>query len=193
MVRFTVRDVEAMLGTGILPEDATTELLHGVIVMKDRSDLGDEPTVIGKKHRYVVTQLTNLAGQINSPHEHVQIQNPVVCGDDEAPEPDFAIVRGPVGSFKDSLPMGTDVTCVIEVADSSLERDSEEKIDIYAAAGVPQYLVLNLRNRTAQSHSDPDDAAAKYRLVSVIDESADLQLRLPSGGTFCVRLATLLP
>jgi Uma2 family endonuclease len=193
VVRFTVRDVEAMLEIGILREDATTELLHGIVVLKDRSDVGEEPTVISNNHRLSVNKLTALAVRVNSDDQHVQTQNPIVCGEYEVPEPDFAILRGPVGALKDRLPTGADVTCVVEVAHSSLERDSEEKLQIYAAAGVPQYVVLNLRDRTAQLYVSPDPAAGTYRHVSVLSEAEDLALSLPTGGTLTLRVSELLP
>lgn len=193
VVRFTLRDVEAMLEMGIIPEEATTELLGGVIVLKDRSGQGDEPTVIGIGHRLSVNKLTNLAGRINTPIQHIQVQNPLVCGDDEVPEPDFAIVRGSVESFPGCLPTGTDATCVVEVADSSLERDVEEKLPTYAAAGVPQYVVLNLRNRTAQVYADPDPAAASYRTSAVLAEDQALSLDLPDGGHLVLPVRDLLP
>ena len=191
-MRFTVDDVMAMIEAGIIPEDATTELLHGMLVRTDRSDLGDDPTVIGKKHRRVVTALTELAGRINTDQQHVQIQNPVICGDDEAPEPDFAIVRGSRRAFPDRLPTGSDVTCVLEVADSSLERDAEEKLAIYASAGVPQYVVLNLRNRTAQVYTEPDLSTATYRSATVFAEAESLPLNLAGGATLAVPLVDLL-
>jgi Uma2 family endonuclease len=193
LVRFTVDDVLAMIDAGIIAEDATTELLHGMLVRKDRSDLGDDPTVIGKKHRLVVNKLTDLAMRINSVQQHIQIQNPVICGEDEAPEPDFAIVRGPIDAYADRLPIGADVTCVAEVADSSLERDADEKLSVYAAAGVLQYIVLNLRNRTAQVYAEPDLHAATYRSTMVLAESQILYLTLAADRTLAVPLAELLP
>jgi Uma2 family endonuclease len=35
---------------------------------------------------------------------------------------------------------------VVEVADSSLGQDRLTKARIYAAAGIPQYLIMNLRH-----------------------------------------------
>jgi hypothetical protein len=193
LVRFTVRDMRAMLEQGVIPEDATTELLHGVIVLKDRSDRGDEPTVHGTKHRKCVSRLAELGSRIDSSAQHVQTQLPLICGDDEAPEPDFAVVRGTVDTYDAQLPTGRDATCVVEAADSSLERDVEEKVGIYAVCGVPQYVVLNLRDRAARLYTDPDPSAAAYRSVSILPETADLHLLLPSGSPFVVRVADLLP
>lgn len=193
VVRFTVRDVLAMVEMGLIPEDATTELLHGVLVLKDRSDLGKPLIPHGKKHRKCVVRLTSLAARINGPTQHVQIQLPLVCGEDEAPEPDFAVIRGLPEDYDDGHPAGADSTCVVEVSDSSLERDADETLSIYAAAGVPQYVILNLRNRTAQVYVDPDSASATYRSPSVLAEGDDLHLALADGGRLTVRVRDLLP
>jgi Uma2 family endonuclease len=112
----------------------------------------------------------------------------------DAPEPDFSIVRGDVRSITDGpAPSGKDVTCVIEVADSSLERDTEEKIEIYAGAGIPQYIVLNLRDRSAQVFSTPDQTKKCYPPPAIVPETGVLQLLLPSGQTLAVPLAEVLP
>lgn len=192
-MRFTVKDVLSMLEHGILPEDATTELLHGFIVLKDQSETGGDPTMHGLQHRKCVVRLGKLAARIDSAEQHVQIQLPVICGDFEAPEPDFAIARGTEDDYDKSLPTGRDVSCVIEAADSSVERDSEEKPQIYASGGVKQYIVLNLRDRTAQIFSDPDVPTALFRSTITVPDTTTLRLLLPDGKTFEVVVSDLLP
>ena len=143
-----------MLRAGLLPEDATTELLDGCLVRTDRSTHGGDPMAHSPGHRYTVCRLTTLAAAIDGPDRHVQIQLPIVCGPNQMPEPDFAVVRGPDADNAARLPTAADVLCVIEISDSSLERDREEKLPIYARAGVPQYVILNLRNRTGEAYGD---------------------------------------
>src|SRR3954470_24450647 len=93
-VRFTADDVQGMLKQGFLPEDATTELLNGLIILKDRSDLGGEPLIHGPRHRACIRRLTLFVPRIETAERHAQVQLPIVCGNDQLPEPDFAIVRG---------------------------------------------------------------------------------------------------
>ena len=83
--------------------------------------------------------------------------------------------------------------CVIEVADSSYERDSGEKLIGYARAGIRQYIILNLRNRTAEVYTNPDTAAGTYPPPKVIAEGDPLSLRVGEAEHFDVRLAELLP
>ena len=192
LVRFTVDDVQAMLRAGLLPEDATVELLDGCLVRVDRATVGGDPMAHSPGHRYSVRRLTALAADIDSPDRHVQIQLPLVCSPTQAPEPDFAIIRGPDTDYLDRLPTAADALCVIEVADSSLERDRDEKRPIYARAGVPQYIILNLRNRTAEVYADPDRANGVYGTASVLAIDDVLELRTGAGQTSAVVLACVL-
>ncbi len=193
LVRFTVDDVQAMLRAGLVAEDASTELLDGYIVQTDRSQYGGDPTMHSPGHRYTVRRLTALAADIDSPDRHVQIQLPVVCGPHQMPEPDFAIIRGPDTDYRTRLPTAPDVLCVIEVADSSLERDREEKLPVYARAGVPQYIILNLRNRTAEVYAGPDRAAGIYVSRNVLESEAILIITLAGSTRHRVRLTEVLP
>jgi hypothetical protein len=193
IVRFTASDMQVMLKQGIVPEDGTTELLHGLVVLKDRAETGGDPTMHGTAHRKCVVRLSKLSPRIDNAAQHVQTQMPLICGEIEAPEPDFAIIRGTEDDYDRQLPTGHDASCVIEVADSSLERDMEEKLEIYAAAGLPQYIVLNLRNRTALVFSGLDAVKKSYRPPEIIPESGSLPLLLVSGQTLAVPLADVLP
>ncbi|HEX4795437.1 MAG TPA: Uma2 family endonuclease [Humisphaera sp.] len=194
IVLYTVDDVLKMVSLGIIPEDSTTELLDGVVVFKDRSDLGGDPRVHGKQHRLCVNLLTALVPRIANERRHVQIQLPLVCGEMHMPEPDFAIIRGSARDYADRFPTAADALVVIEVADSSLPRDSNRKLEIYAAANIPQYLLINLRNLTIEHYADPDAASSAYRSKSTFTREQSLML---NGGTdgenISVLAAEMLP
>jgi Uma2 family endonuclease len=176
----------------ILPEDATVELLRGVIVRKDRSSPGEDPMGHGKRHRLIISILGVLAGKINNEARFVQIQLSVACPPDGMPEPDAAIVRGLPRDYSDRYPVADDVSCVIEVAHSSLERDRDEKLPIYASASIPQYVILNLSNNSIEVYSDPDAVAQQYRTKVTLNSSDTLSLRLPAG-TFEILAREILP
>ena len=177
---------------GIIPEDATTELLNGWIVLKDRSAVGQDPTMIGKDHTKCVERLSDLRSQINSAARHVESQQPLVCSETHVPEPDFMVLRGTLDDYADS-PTGADAFCVVEVADSSYERDVGEKLVGYAQAAVTQYVVINLRNRTAEVYANPDSAAGTYPPPLVVTQSESLSLRIAPDETLAILLVTLLP
>jgi Uma2 family endonuclease len=193
LVQFSVDEVMAMIRKGSVVEDATTELLNGFIVHVDRSSYGGDPAMHSPGHRKCVRLLTALVGRIDTPTRHTQIQLPIVCGDRQMPEPDFAVIRGSDSDFTDRLPNAGEALCVIEVADSSLERDRDEKQPIYARAGVQQYIIINLRNRTAEIYSEPDMIGGTYTSRFVITDQDLLLLRVGATEIFSVRLADVLP
>lgn len=192
-VRFTADDVQIMLRQGILPEDSTTELLNGLVIHKDRGDLGGEPLLLGPKHRACIRRLTALVSRIDTPARHAQVQLPIVCGIDQMPEPDFAVIRGPDSDYTDRLPTAADTFMVLEAADSSLERDRDEKLPVYAAAGIQQYVILDLRTRTAMIYANPDRAAGTYPPPTIVREGEELWLRVGEDEIFTIPLADLLP
>ena len=192
LVQFTRQDVVAMVGLGIIPEDASTELLNGVIVIKDRAARGEDPFMVGKDHYKCVERFSNLRNKINSAGRFVQSQQPLVCSDIHVPEPDFAVIRGRLEDLQD-LPNSSDTFCVVEVADSSYERDAGAKLVSYARAGIQQYIIINLRNRTAEVYTQPDIAAGSYPPPVIISESGKLLLRVGESDVFEVALSELLP
>ncbi|MBV8782230.1 MAG: Uma2 family endonuclease, partial [Phycisphaerae bacterium] len=155
--QFDVNEALGVLRCGEIPEDASLELLNGFLVHIDRSAVGGDSTMHSPGHRKSVRKLTALAAHIDTATRHVQIQSPIICGKRQMPEPDFAIVKGSDDDYTDRLPAAADTHCVIEVADSSWERDRNEKLPIYAQAGVPQYIILNLRSRSAEVFERPSE------------------------------------
>lgn len=190
--RFTRRDTENLVRLGIIPEDASTELLDGLVVLKDRAATGEDPFMMGKNHRKSVERLSDLRTRINDGRRHVQSQQPLVCSETHTPEPDFAVIRGTLDEY-DDLPSATDAFSVVEVADASYERDSGEKLAGYARAGVAQYIILNLRNRTAEVYANPDTSAGSYASLHVVAEGQSLLLRVGENESLPVVLADILP
>jgi hypothetical protein len=177
-VTFTVDDVQRMVAQNLLPEDCTIELLDGTIIYRDRFDLKGGEIVPGIQHDFVVSNLANLNFQINNEHRHIRTEKTLVCDARHAPLPDACIVRGVVRDYATRYPTSADAWCVIEVADSSYERDAGEKLAGYARAGIEQYVILNLRNRTAEIYTRPLPDAGTYSAKHVIAETDRLALRV---------------
>jgi Uma2 family endonuclease len=193
VVPLTVEQYRRMIDEGIVPEDSTVELLRGVMVRKDRSVIGEDPMGHSPLHRVVVALLTKLAAKIDDGTRHLQIQLPVVCPPDGEPEPDAAIVSGNPRDYTGRLPTSADVSCVVEVAHSSLERDREDKLAIYAAAGIGQYVIINLQNMTIEVYAEPDAAGSQYRTRATLERAETVELRLPDGGVIQIGAGELLP
>lgn len=190
--RFTVEQYQHLIDVGILPEDGSYELLHGIVLRKDNGSLDEGSMGHKPSHALVVTLLSLLIAKINSPRCHLRIQLPIVLGDLDAPEPDGSIVRGVPRDYSDRLPNGQDVSCVIEVAGSSLDRDQTEKLSVYAAAGIPQYLLINLQTNLIETYAQPDRQLAKYGSRHSYSKGQTISLNLGGGQTLDINASDLL-
>ena len=72
------------------------------------------------------------------------------------PEPDVAVIRGDSRDYFDRHPGAAEVGLIVEVAEASLDRDRVLKKQIYAAAAIPVYWLLDLNNRRLEAYSDPE-------------------------------------
>jgi Uma2 family endonuclease len=70
-------------------------------------------------------------------------------------------------------PPSGDILLLIEVADSSLNTDRDEKGKLYATAGVMEYWIVNLIDRTVEVHRDPKKG--RYQNVQSVDAGASVQ------------------
>ena len=88
-----------------------------------------------------------------------------------APEPDLAWVAR--RDYSQGRPTPADVLLVIEVAESSLKIDTGEKADLYAAAGIADYWVVNLPEQTIEVRRDP--AHGRYRTLRTYSGGEELR------------------
>lgn len=192
----TVDQYEAMIAQGILPEGEPIELIDGLLVPKDRSAAGGDPMTVGPEHQLVVKKLTRLAPRFDALGCHLSIQGPVRLPPQDEPEPDAAVVAGAPEDYLRRHPGPAEVWSVIEVADSSLARDRTTKLRIYAAAGIQQYVIVNLVDRRVEVHEEPLQDG-RYRHGPVHRTGTD-DVRIAAGprGTgkeLVVRAVDLLP
>jgi Uma2 family endonuclease len=102
------------------------------------------------------------------------------------PEPDAAIIRGAPVDYRTRLALPADVMCVIEAAHSSLVRDQETRLAAYAAAGIPQYVILNLQSGVVEIYTQPDAATGTYRAKAAAARSQSVALFLPNNERLTV-------
>ena len=151
--RFTVAEYLAMIEAGILRKEERLELIDGGIIIM---------SPIGEYHEYGTDQLTMELVPVLRGRATVRIQGSIRLNDRSRPEPDVAVLRlRPANEMGPYFP--SDVYFLIEVADSSLQRDTGSKLAMYAAAGIPEVWVANLRAREVMVFTDP--AASGYATV----------------------------
>ena len=114
----------------------------------------------------------------------VRIQMPVALDDESEPEPDLAVVPGTWAKYRGGHPSRPSL--VVEVAESSLAFDREDKGSLYARGGVRDYWIVNLVDRLLEVYRDPwPDSTApygwRYRTVERLRPGATVSpLALPS-------------
>ena len=159
--RFTVDEYLALGAAGILAKEERIELLGGEII---------QMAPIGNRHMNSVDWVGHLMRESIGRRAMVRVQGSIQLDDATMPEPDIAVIRW--RSVNDIAPvLPSDVYLLVEVADSSLEFDLGEKLDRYAAAGIPEVWVANLRAGELVVNTEPEGSA--YAHVRVI----------PLGGT----------
>lgn len=147
---FTVSEYHRLADAGILQEGSPVELLEGRIVFKMTRNPPHD-VALGLTGDAVTSRLP--AGW------HVREQSAVTT-DDSEPEPDLAVARGLRRDYAARHPRPGDLALVIEIAESSLAGDREDKGRIYARAGIPVYWIVNLVNRQVEVYTDPTGATA---------------------------------
>ena len=133
--RFTVDDFARMGEAGIFTEDDRVELIEGEIL---------QMTPVGALHAGVVSRLTELIITRLAGKAHVSVQNPIRLADDTEPQPDLVVARRRESFYSDRHPEPDDLFLIIEVADSSLRYDKQEKAPRYARAGIPETWLVDL-------------------------------------------------
>lgn len=134
--RWSVEDYHRIIETGILA-DRAVELLNGVVI-----DMAPEGTPHAAYSHEAGDYLRSVLGN----RAKVREGKPITLLPDSEPEPDIAIVYPhPIEVYLQHHPYPEDVFWIIEFSDSSLNKDLNAKNKIYAAAGMKEYWVVNLR------------------------------------------------
>lgn len=87
--------------------------------------------------------------------------------------------------YRDRHPGAAEVLLVVEVAETTLERDRGLKKRLYASEGIPHYWIVNLVDRQLECYSDPqvapdwvpeavEQTGAAYQRCEVLGETARL-------------------
>jgi Uma2 family endonuclease len=178
--RMTVDRYLGLVEAGVLSEDDRVELLEGVVVAMTPSN---------PPHAAVVTMATRALLLAVGERASVRTQCTLVLGRFSAPEPDVAVVPGSDRDYLSGHPRTA--LLVVEVADTSLQQDRITKAAIYAAAGIPEYWIVNLRESVVEVMREPDRERARYRDTRACERGERVELVAFPGAP--IALADLLP
>jgi Uma2 family endonuclease len=133
--RFTVDEYYRMTEVGILRAGERVELIEGEII---------EMAAIGSRHAACVRRLQKLLTAGVADRGLVSVQNPVRLSDLSEPEPDIAVVKPSTDDYASAHPRAADVLLIVEVADTSVDFDREQKAFLYSLAGIAEYWLMDL-------------------------------------------------
>jgi len=163
---WTLEDYHAMIEAGILTSEDRVELLFGQIV---------EMNPVGRAHSTTVKKINKFLNQRLSGDDFViGIQDPVTLVDSSEPEPDVYVVKGPLEQYLDHHPGPEDILLLIEVSDSTLEKDKGAKKVNYAQAGIKEYWIIDVYARQILRYVDADPDTSTYLNDSVHEEGGTI-------------------
>lgn len=173
--RFTREEYDSLVASGFFHEDEKVELLDGVIVPMAPQ---------GSPHSRTITRLNMLLTPRLVGRADVGVQVPFAASELSEPEPDLFVVP-PDDDDSDHPHVAH---CIIEVAVTSQRRD-RAKVGVYARAGVPQLILIDVPRREARVFRDPRDG--DYERIETLREGTTVVIdAFPDVG---FDLAAVLP
>ena len=142
---------------GFFQEDERVELIGGVL---------HQMSPEGPRHVAAIDRLLQHFFSELGDHAQIRVQHPLwlpVSGSE--PEPDLVLAKKREDYYSGHHPVPEEVYLVVEVAASSLEEDQRVKVPVYAAAGIVEYWIVNLRDDLIEVYREPtspDEGAPYY-------------------------------
>ena len=158
---FTVEEFYALDQAGLFHSEERIELLDGEIIVM---------APIGNPHADGTDRLDESLKEKLRGRARVRVQGPVRINENSLLQPDIAVLHLR-DDYHRVAPTPADVLLLVEVADTSLEFDREVKLARYAAAGIHEVWIVNLRSRQVEAHADPVDGTYRSRRVVTADGS----------------------
>ena len=167
LAKWTLEEYHHMIESGVL-DNKRVELIRGEII---------EMAPEGKPHAYSISEsgeyLTNLLGT----QAKVRYGHTITLPDDSEPEPDIAIVQRLGKAYLEHHPYPENIFWLIEYSDATLQKDLNLKSQVYAAAGIPEYWVVDLKRSVLVVLRDPKDG--HYTSLVEYTEGEILSLAFP--------------
>ena len=166
--RWTRERYDQAVEAGVLTPDDKVELLDGEVVAKMPQN---------NPHQVATGLVSAALRAAFGPGVHTRDEKAVALSDLSKPEPEVAVVRGQRRDYLDHAPTPDAILLLVEVADSSILRDRIRKAALYAEAGVPEYWIVNLVDRTLEIHRDPVGGVYRTKTTLTPEETV-----VPTGA-----------
>ena len=144
--KWSIEEWHELVDSGVLL-GKPVELLEGNIV---------EMSPEGVEHSYTNQSVSDYLTSLLQGKAHIRDAHPITL-DNSEPEPDIAVVRLPKTIYRQHHPFPQDIYLLVEVSNRSLKTDSEQKTITYARNGIPEYWIIDLRNKKLIVHTQPEN------------------------------------
>ena len=165
--KFTVEQYHKMSESGIFEEDDRVELIRGEII---------EMSPIGTKHAGCVNRLVRLFSRIMGERVIIAPQNPVILNNNSEPQPDVALLKPRDDFYENAHPQPEDVLLLIEVSDSTVKYDREEKIPLYAQAKIIEVWLVDMNEESVEVFREPKQDEYEDIKKFMRGESLEIQM-----------------
>ncbi|MFN2455821.1 MAG: Uma2 family endonuclease [Pyrinomonadaceae bacterium] len=162
---FTVDEYYRMGEAGVFDDDGQVELLNGRIYKLSPKNPLHSATV--RRAGKCIEKRVGKKGIVRT-------QEPIHFDDYSEPEPDVALVKPRRDEYSKSHPTPEDCLLLLEVSLTTLRHDRNTKSRVYAAAGIKQYLILNLRTRELEDYRDPHAEGYRTKHTYSVTETFNL-------------------
>lgn len=156
-LRMTSAEFLALVDQGVLGPDDKVELLEGVLVTMAPS---------GPLHASIVTRTQYALYDRLRGRAAVRSQVSFVASALSVPEPDITVAPGDESRYEEMHP--EDAHLLVEVAASSVAADRLSKSRIYAAAGIAEFWLVNLRDDQLEVFRGPDRELGVYTKRTIL-------------------------
>lgn len=153
--KWTIEEYHQMIAAGIL-QDRRVELLKGEIV---------EMAPEGEPHAYFSSEAGEYLMRLLWEQATVRLAKPITLPNASEPEQDIAIVQRLGKEYLEHHPYPENVFWLVEYSNTSLDKDLTVKSQVYAEVGIPEYWVVNLRERELVVFRSPQDGDYKSRRI----------------------------
>ena len=159
----TVEEYHKMGETGIISTDEEVELIEGKVIEKPMK---------GTSHEAAITRAERALRNRLGTRVLLRLQSAVRLSDRSEPEPDIAVVYPDPMDYEDHHPTPPEIYLIVEIADTTLKRDTEFKAKVYAKAGINDYWVLDITNRQLYAFREP--TASGYQNQQILSDDATI-------------------
>jgi Uma2 family endonuclease len=135
-----------MAEAGILAPDERVELVNGAIF-----NLAPP----SPEQAYLIANLNRFVLSHTSEELRVGVHNPIHLDQYTEPRPSLCLSRWRPNRYAHPVP--DDILLVVEVSDTTLDYDRNTKLPLYAAAGIAESWLFDVKSWSLERHTDPRD------------------------------------